>query len=279
MMNALWRIFGKFWALRSNERKIIGVGLSTEKFERRMPAPQNAVDIFANRWASDLSDLIPGIKSGQVRHFTSDPRPIFAFNRLTPEIAKRGARILELGPLEGGHTCQFERLGAAEIIAIESNVEAYLKCLIAKELIGLQRAQFLLGDVVEYLRNDTARYDLIFCCGILYHMVDPVELVRLMGEHTDLISVWTHYYTTESNRDLTAETVMRDGERYTYHRVNYAGSMECGTFWGGNQPTASLLSRDDFFRVFHRQGFIHSEIHNEEIDHPNGPCINVTFWR
>jgi len=41
-----------------------------------------------------------------------------------------GMTTLELGPLEGLHTHRFERLGAARILAIESSVEAYLKCLV-----------------------------------------------------------------------------------------------------------------------------------------------------
>jgi hypothetical protein len=94
--------------------------------------------------------------------------------------------------LEGAHTYQFEKLGAAEVIAIEANVEAYLKCLIVEELTGILRAKFLLGDIVEYLRYDR-RHDLVFCCGVLYHMAGPVELVRLMASRTNLISVWSHY--------------------------------------------------------------------------------------
>ena len=62
-----------------------------------------------------------------------------------------GFRILELGPLEGAHTYQLEKLGAAEIVAIEANKEAFLKCLIIKELAQLERARFLLGDFVTYL--------------------------------------------------------------------------------------------------------------------------------
>ena len=125
-----------------------------------------------NRWASDLADVVPGVVSGPARHFGADPRPGFAFAHIKQETILRGARILELGPLEGGHTYQFERLGAAELIAIEANVEAYLKCLIVKELVGLRRSRFLLGDFIEYLKLDTTRYDLVFCCGVLYHMRD-----------------------------------------------------------------------------------------------------------
>jgi hypothetical protein len=32
-------------------------------------------------------------------------------------------------------------------------------------------AKFLLGDFVEYLKQDATRYDLIFCSGVLYRNV------------------------------------------------------------------------------------------------------------
>jgi len=276
--NSLLRNLEKLRVGHPNKPESIRAELSAEKFEHRAPAPQNAIDIFSNRWASDLADVVPGVSSGRTRHFGADPRPVFAFNRLKLEAVARGARILELGPLEGGHTYQFERLGAAEIVAVEANVEAYLKCLIVKELIGLRRAHFLLGDIVQYLLKDTSRYDLIFCCGVLYHMIDPVELVRLMAARTDLISVWSHYQVAGSKSDLPPETVERDGQTYTYYPRVYGG-REGGKFWGGNTPTACLLSRDDLFRAFEHYGFRHHEIHAEDVNHVGGPCITVTFWR
>jgi spermidine synthase len=135
--------------------------------------PENEIDIFAGHWASDLSDIVPGVVSGSTKHFSVDQRSILAMKTLAGGRSERKLRVLELGPLEGGHTYQFEKMGVAEIIAVESNAEAFLKCLIVKNLFGLQKARFLLGDFVEFLKQNTNRYDLIFCCGVLYHMQDP----------------------------------------------------------------------------------------------------------
>ena len=44
-------------------------------------------------------------------------------------------RVLELGPLEGAHTYMLQQLGAKEIISIESNKRAFLKCLIIKNIL------------------------------------------------------------------------------------------------------------------------------------------------
>lgn len=85
--------------------------------------------------------------------------------------------VLELGPLEAGHTYMLEKMGARSIVAVEANSRAYLKCLIVKELFELKRAKFLLGDFVAYLKNNTRHFDLCLASGVLYHMQNPAELL------------------------------------------------------------------------------------------------------
>ena len=53
--------------------------------------------------------------------------------------------MLELGPLEGAHTYMLDRAGASEVVAIEGNTRAFLKCLITKELLSMPSARFLVG--------------------------------------------------------------------------------------------------------------------------------------
>ncbi len=54
-----------------------------------------------------------------------------------------GRDVLELGPLEGGHTYLLDRMGVKSVTAVEASSRAYLKCLIAKETFGMSpRARF-----------------------------------------------------------------------------------------------------------------------------------------
>src|SRR5262249_39779369 len=80
---------------------------TNRKFEQRAPRPQNDIDIFAGHWASDLSDIVPVVVSGSAKHFSADLRPAFAMKTLAGNSSGRALRVLELGPLEGGHTYQF----------------------------------------------------------------------------------------------------------------------------------------------------------------------------
>jgi hypothetical protein len=83
-----------------------------QKFEIRAPRPQNAVDIFAGKSASTLAEVLPGGISApsEVPLFVTDERPRVAARALGNSDARfDGMSILELGPLEGGHSYQLEK--------------------------------------------------------------------------------------------------------------------------------------------------------------------------
>ena len=150
---------------------------SARKFSLREPSQQNAVDIFEGSWVSDFAEICPGLKAGTTPFFTADPRPDDCARLLGSDGRLDGMRVLELGPLEGAHTYKLEKLGAASILAIEGNAQAYLKCLITKEITGITAAHFLHGDFTQYLASARDPFDLVFCSGVLYHIVDPVAAI------------------------------------------------------------------------------------------------------
>ena len=71
------------------------------------PSPQNAIDIFEGEWASELPD--PSLIAGSITLF-DDYRIKWFAEHLG---GFQNKTILELGPLEAGHTYMLERLGAA----------------------------------------------------------------------------------------------------------------------------------------------------------------------
>ena len=253
-----------------------------EKFEQRLPSPQNAVDIFAGRWATDCDRIAPGTRSGTQPMFTVDPRPRQA-DALFGGI--QGKRILELGPLEGAHSWQLEHLGAAEIVAIEANAEAYLKCLIVKEISKMQRTHFLYGDFLKYLKIDDSQFDLIFCSGVLYHMKDPVDVIKTLSKHTNKVFVWTHYFIPNADEnpiktsfDVVPSTVTHDNQEYTYYAWGYPDRLT-GGFYGGNEAICSWMELDGIISAFKNYGFDHVEIIDTDETHPGGPCVTFGAWK
>ena len=229
------------------------------------------MEIFAGRWASDLSRLDSNWRGGGA-NLAADNRPLLAAKSLGHESRLDGMTIAELGPLEAMHTQRLEQLGAARILAIESNVEAYLKCLIMKEALNLTRASFLLGDFNLYLQECPDRFDMVFACGVLYHMEDPLTLIRGIARTTDRCFIWTHYFDEQLTKGRTPVTVTVDGISATYFQTPYLDRARPG-FWGGNKPSASWMKRDDILAAFRHYGLDEIEVIEEDRAAPYGATI------
>jgi len=254
------------------------VFIGLPKFTANAPTAQNALDIFRGHWASDLSHLVPGTLAGSTNLFV-DPR-------INDDLLRRfagedgrlsGQRVLELGPLEGAHTYQLEQLGA-EVTAVEANTEAFFKCLIVKELLQLRKARFLYGDCLSYLRSDPGRFDLIVCCGVLYHLENPLELIELMASHADRVYLWTHYEPEVSAESPRGVEVTWNGEAYRYFSRDNSG-RRLEKYWGGGQARSARLTRADLMRACRSVGFDQVQVHEDNAAHPGGPCIGLSLWR
>jgi Protein of unknown function (DUF1698) len=208
---------------------------SGDDYEQSHPSKQTAVDIFRGEWSSQLPG---GLRSGSI--------PLFADERiewLSTKLNVSGANVLELGSLEGGHSYILEQLGAERVVAIEANRRTYLKCLVVKEIFGLRRVEFLCGDFVEYLRHSNATFDLCVASGVLYHMVDPVELLRLVARASDQLYLWTHYYDADrirSNPRVAAHFPSDEGPPF---RFEYRDVRETQTFCGSGGRFSYWLDR------------------------------------
>src|SRR3954451_4242402 len=243
------------------------------------PSPQNAIDIFKGEWSSRFpAPLDLSIAAGGIPLF-EDTRVVWAFTELG---GIEGQRVLELGPLEAGHSYMLELYGAASVIAIEANTRAYLKCLIVKELLDLKRVKFLCGDFLEYLESTPDQFDFIMSSGVLYHMRNPVELLSLIAAHTSRIFLWTHYFheSIRSNPNLRyrfpfSDVVEQDGFRHTLYRQEYQVSLNRPGFCGGNEDFSNWLSRDELLSCLEFLGFKDIRIAHEMPDHPHGPCLSV----
>lgn len=256
---------------------------SLDAYVTSAPSAQNALDIFGGEWVSALPDELAGSRAGSTPLFADD-RMKWLDERLG---GVRGMRVLELGPLEAGHTYMLERAGAAEIVAVEANTRAYLKCLVVKELCGLRNARFLCGDFTEYLRACDERFDVCVASGVLYHMRDPVELIAQAARAADKLFLWTHYYdqaVAEANRELarkiTAHTpAVSAGFRHTLHRYEYGSVTSLGSFCGGSAPYSCWLAREDILASLAHFGYARCEIGFDRPEHPNGPAFAVLATR
>lgn len=239
------------------------------------PGDQNALDLFAGEWSSQPPASRADLKAGTTPLF-DDPRILWAHHRFIEmgiDGGFAGRRVLELGPLEGGHSYAIDRLGAESVTSIEANARAYLKCLIAKETFGMPQVRFRLGDCIEYLRTTDERHEIGVACGILYHLINPVELLALLARHCDAIFLWTVFYDPEfvaknpvpGAKFSEALAMEHAGFAHTVHRFNYGPSLDWKGFCGGGDVYSYWMEKPAILGALQHFGF--SDFRTEE--HPN----------
>ncbi|MEM6903710.1 MAG: methyltransferase type 12, partial [Pseudomonadota bacterium] len=148
------------------------------------PHHQHGFDLFKGEWSSK----VPGYDTGQATLF-EDVRLDWIEQRAGGYADKT---ILELGPLEAGHTFMIGNKGPKRLLSLEANSRAFLKCLVAANALQIN-AEFMLGDFVPYLTETEDRFDLLVASGVLYHMKEPFKVIEGMARVADRIGIWTHY--------------------------------------------------------------------------------------
>ena len=243
------------------------------------PSDQNALDIFRGEWASRFPAEFSSLRAGTIPLF-EDPRVSWALQELG---SIEGQNVLELGPLEGGHSFMLERAGARSIISIEANTRAFLKCLISKEILRLSKVRFQCGNFVSFLQANNTRYDLVFAAGVLYHMSDPANLIALL-ELVPTAFTSGHITTTAISflrqRIYAVISVKSLIDRYSGLSTSCTGrsteaALQTKQFCGGAQSFSNWMTREDLLLCLKHFGYQDLRIAHEQRDHPHGPCFSV----
>ena len=246
----------------------------------QLPGPQQVLDIFRGEWSSAMP-----IESGLLTQ--PGQAPLFEDDRVKWAVAQaggvRGSRILEIGPLEGGHSYMLEKAGAAEVVAVEANTRSFLKCLCVKEVFKLQGVRFLLGDCMSFMEQDRGGWDMVFASGILYHMKDPMGFIALLPKMAPKLLLWSHYFDESIIRGTPAlahkfgplERSSRGGFPYQFVEQSYKEALQWSGFCGGSADTSLWLTRDTILGFLRHLGYGRIEVSFETPDHPNGPAFAV----
>ncbi|TLP60295.1 class I SAM-dependent methyltransferase [Parasedimentitalea maritima] len=247
------------------------------KYERRSPHAQNALDLISG-WTGSFPGAL-GLEAGNLA-LHADQRLHWALDQYG---LVEGASVLELGPLEGGHSALLEARGAESVLAIEANKKAYLKCLIAKEIMELKRCRFLLGDFEKYLHETDTEFDIVLASGVLYHMQNPVHVLDRIGRRCQTMILWTHYFDPEIMHENETrrgaflgeiKTLEHDGQSYRLYQRGYHEAWHADSYCGGPDDTHYWMERPDIIDLCERNGFNDIRVAFEDLDGPNGPsCL------
>ena len=253
-----------------------------DQYEAGSPSDQLAVDMLSG-WNCCFPPSAK-VKAGKLA-LHDDARIHWAAERFG---SMEGKIVLEAGPLEGMHTYMLNRLLPKRIDAIEANRLSFMRCLVAKQIMGLNRARFRLGDVSKWLADFKGRYDLIVASGVLYHMPEPAEFIRLAASRSDALFLWTHFYLDEAmpasdSRRLPFSGKMVErtvaGVTTRCYERSYKDSARRSAFCGGTADRHYWMHRDDILALLAAVGYDDIEIFREDLKHPGGPCFSVMARR
>lgn len=239
------------------------------------PARENAGRAFEGQWSSS----VPGLALTGATPLFDDSRIVWFGERLG---GFAGKKVLELGPLECGHTYMMTQRGAA-VTAIESNVRAWTRCLAVIDALNMTGVTLLLGSFIPYLAKSPPKVDFLLASGVLYHMTDPVGFLQNVCRATDAVGIWTQYFdpdimqvrVDQTKFDLKPRPIVTEhGRTVELYDQRYLDALKWSGFCGGSAPGSSWMRRQDILGILEDEGF-RCETFLDQPDHPNGPAFCV----
>lgn len=190
--------------------------------------------------------------------FENDRRLGWFIERFKP------CRVLELGSLEGGQTLQLLRAGY-KVVALEGrSANAARARWLLEEVAGLP-LDLRVANLETIRLCDFGRFDVVLCCGLLYHLPRPWELLDQFAEVAPAVFLSTHY-TLEP--DTHANGVV--GSWYV------EGAWEEGL--SGLSPRSFLMTREEVLGRLRRNGFARVDVIDDDVENRHGPLISLAAW-
>jgi tRNA (mo5U34)-methyltransferase len=231
--------------------------------ETRGAARGGAADRFiVTKAEREVADLLPIDAEPALARATVEAVPFwfhtFALNRAegiyTPGAARDhryrvstlpndfgGLSVLDVGTFDGFYAFLAEHRGADRVVAVDN--QQYRLWVASRWGVELQGGEGfraihrLLGSAVEYRRMDAfeldgldERFDLVYCCGILHRVENPLGLLRVLRARTasgGTVVVET-YGVRPEDRDGPAIRVAEPGEVYARDEFVYWGFGHIG---------------------------------------------------
>lgn len=111
-----------------------------------------------------------------------------------------GSRVVDMACNEGFFLFEMLDRGAEYGLGVDIRAENIEKANLLKRHWGLSKCDFEVGDVYDY-EFDTAPFDVVFLLGLLYHVENPVGLMRLAANCT------SRYLFIETQLCVTGEPI------------------------------------------------------------------------
>lgn len=242
---------------------------------------------------ADGSETLPGYEGGLV----ADTHWCRGAKRLLHLIYRGGVEgksIADLGCLEGGYTLEFARMGM-QAFGLEVRQSNYDNCLEVKRRAGLANLSFAKDDCWNLAKYGP--FDVIFCCGLLYHLDRPGEFIHLLGKQArDAVIINTHFaphdwYPMTAFKDVMGPLEKHEGVPGRWYREHEGGTIDQlekmkwaswtnrHSFWPTKEALLQLIQDAGFDLVLEQYDIV-GDIHDtlmdaENIKHHRGVYLGI----
>ncbi len=174
--------------------------------------------------------------------------------------------VLELGSFEGGHSVALARHpGVRQVVAIEARPVNLEKARFIQRVFAAENIQFVEANLEAIDLTQFGRFDAVFCCGLLYHLPKPWELLDQIARVTDNLFLSTHYA-----QERQADTTLHDLHGRMYSEYGFGDPLS------GMSPESFWPAREDLSAMLRRAGFSTIHVVSDDPAFAAGPLI--TLW-
>lgn len=194
--------------------------------------------------------------------------PDYRIERLHELVNLTDKSILEVGCFEGIHTLGL-RLYSENVTAVDIRPLNVVKTATRLSMHGAS-AKVFVADV-ETLSLQFGHFDVIFHCGVLYHLMSPVEHILAIGPMCNTLFLDTHVARDEK------EIIERKSDNFSYQGA-YHGEATWLDPFSGKDAQSFWMTQESLTEALRRAGF--STVNPIEFrEERNGPRVAILASR
>lgn len=194
--------------------------------------------------------------------YTIDAHPWFVSSKHLLKTVYPGdrshLRLADLGCLEGGYTVEFARMGF-DALGLEVRESNHAACEYVRSRISVPKLRFVQDNAWNIERYGV--FDVMFCCGLFYHLDRPREFLKLLSRTTrKVLILQTHFSTDQDNPNYNlspmAEHEGLKGRWYSEFPTDESFSDRENSRWSSWDNTRSFwIKREHLLQAIHESGF------------------------
>lgn len=121
---------------------------------------------------------------------------------------RKNVKVADLGCLEGGYSFAFAKEGYS-VLGFDAREDNISKCNYVKSNYDIDSS--LINFIKDDIRNisNYGSFDVVFCCGLLYHLDTPVSYLKLLGAITKKLLILHTHYSSLNNENTFINKIKR----------------------------------------------------------------------